>query len=281
MIKRKPEWLRVKIQGGQETHKVKTLLSDLNLNTVCQEANCPNQMECYNRRTATFMILGRNCTRNCTFCNVTKKEPDPVDLNEPVNVGLAVKKLGLKHAVITSVTRDDLSDGGAAQFAAVVQEIRKSAPGVTVELLIPDLSGDWEALRVIMDSKPDILNHNIETVPVLYSKVRPMANYERSLELLLKAKMLMPEVKTKSGIMLGLGETKDQLILSFKDLLAHKCEILTLGQYLPPSSAHIEVVEYVRPEMFEELKAIALEMGFMNVASSPLVRSSYHADELI
>lgn len=265
----------------KETHKVKTLLSDLKLNTVCQEANCPNQMECYNRRTATFMILGRNCTRNCTFCNVTKKEPDPVDLNEPENVGLAVKKLGLQHAVITSVTRDDLPDGGAAQFAAVVYEIRKFAPSVTVELLIPDLSGDWDALKIIMDSKPDILNHNIETVPVLYDKVRPMANYDRSLELLLKAKMLMPEGTTKSGIMLGLGETKEQLIESFKNLLAHKCEILTLGQYLQPSSAHIEVVEYVRPEMFEELKTIALEMGFTNVASSPLVRSSYHADELI
>jgi len=281
MIKRKPEWLRVKIQGGQDSQHVRGLLSDLNLNTVCEEANCPNRMECYNRRTATFMILGRNCTRNCTFCNVTKKEPDKVDSKEPENVGLAVKKLGLKHAVITSVTRDDLSDGGAAHFAQVVNEIRKSAPNVTVELLIPDLLGKWDALEVIMNSKPDILNHNVETVPSLYSKVRPMADYKRSLELLKKAKEILPEIKTKSGIMLGLGEAKDQLIKTFQDLLDNGCEILTLGQYLPPSAAHIQVEEYVTPEFFEELRKTALEMGFRNVASAPLVRSSYHADELI
>lgn len=281
MIKRKPEWLRVKIQGGQDSQHVRNLLSDLNLNTVCQEANCPNRMECYNRRTATFMILGRNCTRNCTFCNVTKKEPDKVDSEEPKNVGLAVNKLGLKHGVITSVTRDDLPDGGAAHFAEVVKEIRKSAPGVTIELLIPDLLGKWDALKIIMDSKPDILNHNVETVPELYRTVRPMANYERSLELIKKAKALYPEVKTKSGIMLGLGETKEQLLNVFQDLLDNQCEILTLGQYLPPSASHIQVEEYVTPEFFEELRKIALEMGFRSVASSPLVRSSYHADELI
>ena len=281
MITRKPEWLRVKIQGGQASQKVKTLLSDLKLNTVCLEANCPNQMECYNRKTATFMILGRNCTRNCTFCNVQKQSPDPVDTSEPKKIGLAVKALALKHAVITSVTRDDLSDGGAAHFAEVVKEIRKSAPGVTIELLISDLSGNWDSLKIIMESKPDIINHNIETVPTLYGEVRPMANYERSLDLLEMAKKLMPEVKTKSGIMLGLGETNEQLISSFQDLLDHKCELLTLGQYLSPSSAHIEVKEYIHPEVFEELKHIALKMGFRNVASSPLTRSSYHADELI
>ena len=281
MITRKPEWLRVKIQGGQDSQKVKTLLSDLNLNTVCLEANCPNQMECYNRKTATFMILGRNCTRNCTFCNVQKQSPDPVDISEPKKIGLAVKALSLKHAVITSVTRDDLPDGGAAHFAEVVKEIRKSAPGVTIELLISDLSGNWDSLKIIMESKPDIINHNIETVPTLYSKVRPMANYKRSLELLKIAKKLMPEIRTKSGIMLGLGETNEQLISSFQDLLDHKCEILTLGQYLPPSSEHIEVKEYIHPEVFKELKDIALKMGFKNVASSPLTRSSYHADELI
>lgn len=281
MNTRKPEWLRVKIQGGHDSQKVKTLLSDLNLNTVCLEANCPNQMECYNRKTATFMILGRNCTRNCTFCNVQKQSPDPVDINEPKKIGLAVKALALKHAVITSVTRDDLPDGGAAHFAEVVKEIRKSAPGVTIELLISDLSGNWDSLKIIMESKPDIINHNIETVPTLYSEVRPMANYERSLDLLEMAKKLMPEVKTKSGIMLGLGETNKQLISSFQDLLDHKCEILTLGQYLAPSSAHIEVKEYIHPEVFKELKNIAMKMGFKNVASSPLTRSSYHADELI
>ena len=281
MNTRKPEWLRVKIQGGHDSQKVKTLLSDLNLNTVCMEANCPNQMECYNRKTATFMILGRNCTRNCTFCNVQKQSPDSVDIREPKKIGLAIKALTLKHAVITSVTRDDLPDGGAAHFAEVVKEIRKSAPGVTIELLISDLSGNWDSLKIIMESKPDIINHNIETVPTLYSEVRPMANYERSLDLLEMAKNLMPEVKTKSGIMLGLGETNEQLISSFQDLLDHKCEILTLGQYLSPSSSHIEVKEYIHPDVFKELKNIAMEMGFKNVASSPLTRSSYHADELI
>ena len=281
MNTRKPEWLRVKIQGGHDSQKVKTLLSDLNLNTVCMEANCPNQMECYNRKTATFMILGRNCTRNCTFCNVQKQSPDSVDIREPKKIGLAIKALALKHAVITSVTRDDLPDGGAAHFAEVVKEIRKSAPGVTIELLISDLSGNWDSLKIIMESKPDIINHNIETVPTLYSEVRPMANYERSLDLLEMAKNLMPEVKTKSGIMLGLGETNEQLISSFQDLLDHKCEILTLGQYLSPSSSHIEVKEYIHPDVFKELKNIAMEMGFKNVASSPLTRSSYHADELI
>ena len=281
MITRKPEWLRVKIQGGQDSQKVKTLLSDLNLNTVCLQANCPNQMECYNRKTATFMILGRNCTRNCTFCNVQKQSPDLIDISEPQKIGLAVKALALKHAVITSVTRDDLPDGGAKHFAEVVKEIRESAPGVTIELLISDLSGNWDSLKIIMESKPDIINHNIETVPTLYSKVRPMANYKRSLELLEMAKKLMPEIRTKSGIMLGLGETNEQLISSFQDLLDHKCEILTLGQYLPPSSEHIEVKKYIHPEVFQELKNIAMKMGFKNVASSPLTRSSYHADELI
>ncbi len=278
---RKPEWLRVKIQGGRDSEKVKTLLSDLKLNTVCQEANCPNRMECYNRKTATFMIMGRNCTRNCRFCNVTKEHPTPLDINEPKNVAIAVSRLGLKHAVITSVTRDDLKDGGASHFAEVVTEIRKAAPGVVIELLIPDMQGNWEDLKTILGSKPDVLNHNIETVPELYSTVRPMANYKRSLELLSKSKEIAPDIKTKSGIMLGLGETKEQLIRTFQDLLDHNCELLTLGQYLPPSSDHIKVEEYVTPETFNELKKIALEMGFKNVASSPLVRSSYHADELV
>lgn len=281
MMKRKPEWLRVRIQGGTETNKVKTLLRDLSLNTVCQEANCPNQMECYNRRTATFMILGRNCTRNCTFCNVTKKEPDPIDLSEPKHIGEAVKRLSLRHAVITSVTRDDLTDGGASQFSAVVSEIRKNSPNTTVELLIPDLQGNWDALSLVMASNPDILNHNIETVPSLYERVRPMANYAQSLELLKRAKALNPQVQTKSGIMLGLGETREELLNTFQDLLNNGCELLTLGQYLPPSDQHIEVTEFIHPDTFIELKKIALEMGFKNVASAPLVRSSYHADELI
>ena len=278
---RKPEWMRVKIQGNQETEKVKQLLSDLQLHTVCLEANCPNRMECYSRSTATFMLLGNNCTRNCTFCNVTKLAPTPVDTDEPKRIGVAVRRLGLKHAVITAVTRDDLADGGAAHFAEVVREIRKTSPSTTIELLISDLAGNWEALKVIVDEKPDVLNHNVETVPELYSKVRPMAEFDRSVELLRQVKMVDPRMKTKSGIMLGLGETREQLIEALKALRAAKCDFLTLGQYLPPSPQHTPLIEYVTPQTFEELKVIALELGFENVASSPLVRSSYHADEMV
>lgn len=278
---RKPEWMRVKIQGNQETEKVKQLLSDLQLHTVCLEANCPNRMECYSRSTATFMLLGNNCTRNCTFCNVTKLAPTPVDTDEPKRIGVAVRRLGLKHAVITAVTRDDLADGGAAHFAEVVREIRKTSPSTTIELLISDLAGNWEALKVIVDEKPDVLNHNVETVPELYSKVRPMAEFERSVELLRQVKIYDPHMKTKSGIMLGLGETREQLIEALKALRAAGCDFLTLGQYLPPSPQHTPLIEYVTPETFEELKVIALGLGFENVASSPLVRSSYHADEMV
>lgn len=278
---RKPEWMRVKIQGNQDTEKVKQLLSDLQLHTVCLEANCPNRMECYSRSTATFMLLGNNCTRNCTFCNVTKLAPTPVDTDEPKRIGVAVRRLGLKHAVITAVTRDDLADGGAAHFAEVVREIRKTSPSTTIELLISDLAGNWEALKVIVDEKPDVLNHNVETVPELYSKVRPMAEFDRSVELLRQVKMVDPRMKTKSGIMLGLGETREQLIEALKALRAAKCDFLTLGQYLPPSPQHTPLIEYVTPQTFEELKVIALELGFENVASSPLVRSSYHADEMV
>lgn len=278
--KRKPDWLRVKVQGSSTSHNVEAMVEGLSLHTVCVEANCPNRMECFNRKTATFMILGRHCTRNCAFCNVTHSEPSPVDSLEPEKVADAVVKLGLRHAVITSVTRDDLPDGGAAHFAAVVQAIRQKAPEVAVELLIPDLQGSASALKTVMASRPDVLNHNVETVPELYSAVRPQADFRQSVELLRQCKDIDPAVKTKSGIMLGLGETREQIIFVLKALREANVDLLTIGQYLQPSDAHYPVQEYVTPEAFEELKELALKMGFEGVASSPLVRSSYHADEL-
>ena len=276
---RKPEWIRVKMQGGDVSNKVDALLSDLSLNTVCDEANCPNRMECFARGTATFMILGRNCTRNCTFCNVTREMPDEVNPKEPENVAKAVDKLGLKHAVITSVTRDDLEDQGANQFAKVVEEIRKTNPNVTIELLIPDMQGNEELIDIIINAEPNILNHNVETVPELYDEVRPMAIFERSIELLNYVKKKKPDMKTKSGIMLGLGETKEQVIDVFKRLRGVDCDMLTLGQYLQPTTKHIPVVEYITPQQFDEYKEIALSMGFKRVASAPLVRSSYYAED--
>lgn len=281
IIQKKPDWLRVKIQGGAEAQAVKSLISDLKLHTVCVEANCPNRMECYNRKTATFMILGRHCTRNCAFCNVTHASPSPVDANEPMHVAEAVKRLGLKYAVITSVTRDDLPDGGAAHFAAVGQAIRTLTPDVRIEYLIPDLQGNAEALKTVLDSRPDVLNHNVETVPELYDDVRPQADYRQSLELLRRCKELAPEIKTKSGIMLGLGETAPQVSRVLKDLRAVGCDILTVGQYLQPSPQHYPMKEYVTPEVFDALRAEAEALGFESVASAPLVRSSYHADELV
>ncbi|HAE91868.1 lipoic acid synthetase [Tissierella praeacuta DSM 18095] len=276
---RKPEWIRVKMQGGDVSNKVDALLSDLSLNTVCDEANCPNRMECFARGTATFMILGRNCTRNCTFCNVTREMPEEVNPKEPENVAKAVDKLGLKHAVITSVTRDDLEDQGANQFAKVVEEIRKTNPNVTIELLIPDMQGNEELIDIIINAEPNILNHNVETVPELYDEVRPMAIFERSIELLNYVKKKKPDMKTKSGIMLGLGETKEQVIDVFKRLREVDCDMLTLGQYLQPTTKHIPVVEYITPQQFDEYKEIALSMGFKRVASAPLVRSSYYAED--
>lgn len=276
---RKPEWIRVKMQGGNESNKVNSLISDLSLNTVCDEANCPNRMECFQRGTATFMILGRNCTRNCTFCNVTREMPDKVNPKEPENVAKAVAKLNLKHTVITSVTRDDLEDQGANHFAKVVEEIRKNTPDVSIELLIPDMQGNEELLDIIIDSKPNILNHNVETVPELYDEVRPMAIFDRSIEVLGYVKKRNPNMKTKSGLMLGLGETKEQVIEVFKRLREVDCDMVTLGQYLQPTTSHIPVVEYVTPEQFDEYGEIALSMGFKKVASSPLVRSSYYAED--
>lgn len=280
MYVRKPEWIRTKVQGGSVSNEVKSIVEDLSLNTVCDEANCPNRMECFERGTATFMILGSNCTRNCTFCNVTREKPDPVSESEPEKVGEAVAKLGLKHAVITSVTRDDLEDQGANQFRRVVEEIRKASPEVSIELLIPDMQGDEDLIDIIINSEPDILNHNVETVPALYDKVRPMAIFDRSIELLNYVKKKKPHMRTKSGIMLGLGETREQVIEVLERLREVDCDMLTLGQYLQPSTSHIPVVEYIRPEEFEEYREIAEGMGFKRVASAPLVRSSYYAEDL-
>ncbi|OLS03136.1 lipoyl synthase [Tissierella creatinophila] len=280
MYLRKPEWIRTKMQGGAATKKVNSMISDLSLNTVCDEASCPNRMECFERGTATFMILGRNCTRNCTFCNVTRQKPDEVSEIEPENVAKAVSKLNLKHAVITSVTRDDLEDQGANQFKRVVEEIRKTSPNVSIELLIPDMQGDKKLLDIIIDAEPNILNHNVETVPELYDKVRPMAIFDRSIEVLNYVKQAKPKIKTKSGVMLGLGETKDQVIEVLKRLREVDCDMLTLGQYLQPSTLHLPVVEYITPEQFDEYKEIAIDMGFKRVASAPLVRSSYYAEDL-
>lgn len=277
-IMRKPEWLKLKIQGDKNTSDVESMLEGLKLHTVCHEANCPNKMECYSRRTATFMILGRNCTRNCTFCNVTRHKPDPVDLNEPENLAKAVQILGLKHAVVTSVTRDDLEDEGANQFAEVVRQIRKYNPTTTIELLIPDLSGKKDLLDIIYKTNPDVLNHNVETVPLLYPKVRPAANFQRSLEVLKYAKEC--GLKTKSGLMVGLGETEEQVIEVFKSLRDINCDMVTIGQYLQPTKFHIAVKEYVHPKQFDRYRDIAFKMGFLRVNSGPLVRSSYHAEAI-
>ncbi|AQS58136.1 lipoyl synthase [Desulforamulus ferrireducens] len=278
MNKRKPAWLRVKLQGAEKTHEVKGMLNRLSLHTVCQEANCPNLIECFGRKTATFMILGSVCTRNCTFCNVTKGAPQGIDPDEPAKVAQAVKELGLKHAVITSVTRDDLPDGGAGHFAEVIQRLR--ATKVIVEVLIPDLQGSREALATIIQAKPHILNHNVETVPRLYPTVRPKASYSRSLELLKNAKELAAPIFTKSGIMVGLGEQEEEVIQVMRDLRAVDCDILTIGQYLAPSAKHHPVVEYIHPELFKKYKDTAYELGFKYVASDPLVRSSYHAADV-
>jgi lipoyl synthase len=279
-VKRKPEWLRIKKREGENLGYVNHLLKDLSLNTVCEAANCPNRAECFSKRTATFMILGKECTRNCRFCNVSSNPVEAVNPEEPKNVAEATMKLGLQHVVITSVTRDDLPDGGAEHFAKTIRAIREKDPKIIIEVLIPDLQGDVDALKVVIDAKPDILNHNVETVPRLYPNVRPMAIYERSLEVLENSKKLDPNMLTKTGIMLGLGETEEEVIEVFKDLREKDCDFLTVGQYLPPSNDHVELIEYVHPDQFDKYKEEALKLGFKFVASSPLVRSSYKAADM-
>jgi lipoic acid synthetase len=276
-LTRKPEWLQKKIVPSAHG-EMEGLLKELRLNTVCQQARCPNISECFGKRQATFLILGRICTRLCSFCSVSKETPLPLDQGEPASVAEAVLRLGLAHVVITSPTRDDLPDGGASAYAETVKQIRISSPKTKVELLIPDFMGDAAALATVVASAPDILGHNLETVPRLYG-IRSGADYRRSLDLLADAHRLDPELKTKSGLMLGLGEEEGELFEVLKDLLETGCSYLSLGQYLAPSRQHYPVQRYLEPELFERYKAEALAMGFLHVESAPYVRSSYHADQ--
>lgn len=277
----KPDWLRIKIHGGGALSEVEAIISRLSLNTVCEEADCPNRMECFNRKTATFMILGNACTRNCTFCNVIKGIPQPVDPDEPRRVAEGVKELGLRHVVITSVTRDDLPDGGASHFARTIEEIRNAAAGVKIEVLIPDFGGNVDALQTVVEAKPNIINHNIETVPRLYPEVRPMAVYERSRSLLGNVKEMDANIFTKSGMMLGLGEEPFEVEQAMSDLRDVHCDFLTIGQYLAPSKNHHPVMAYIHPDVFERYRLLGEKMGFRYVASAPLVRSSYMADKAL
>ncbi|HEX9638971.1 MAG TPA: lipoyl synthase [Acidobacteriota bacterium] len=277
----KPEWLRIRLTTDRAFPRVRGLIDDLKLHTVCAEARCPNIFECYSHGTATFMLMGDTCTRGCRFCAVGKGQPAALDPAEPERVAEAVARMGLRHAVITSVNRDDLADGGAAHFAATIGAVRRRNPATAVEVLIPDLRGAWEALDVILAADPDVLNHNTETVPRLYQRVRPGARYQRSLELIRRAAAgrERPAMRTKSGLMLGLGERPEEVLAVAADLSRHGCEVLTLGQYLQPTAAHLPVERYVPPAEFAALRRATLELGFLHVESGPLVRSSYHAHE--
>jgi lipoic acid synthetase len=279
--RRIPEWIRVRVHEGENFKELRTLMREQRLHTVCEEARCPNIFDCWNRRTATFMILGDVCTRACRFCAVTSGRPSELDLGEPLRVADSVATLGLRHAVITSVDRDDLRDGGAEIFARTIRAIRRRSPETTIEVLTPDFQGDTAAIATVVAAAPDIFNHNTETVPRLYGRIRPKAVYERSLELLRHVKTLQPTMVTKSGVMVGLGETQEELLQVFQDMRAHGIDVLTVGQYLRPSAKHAEVVRYYRPEEFAQLGQAARAMGFGHVESGPLVRSSYHADEQV
>ena len=276
---RKPDWLKVKFPAGAKYARIDRYHRQQGLNSVCRSAACPNQGECWSRGTATFMILGSTCSRHCRFCNVASGALPPPDPGEPARVAAAIAELELRHAVITSVTRDDLPDGGAAQFAELVREIRQRGGSCRIELLIPDLQGDWAALAVILAARPDILGHNIETVPRLYPQVRPEAEYQRSLALLAEARRQAPQLITKSGLMLGLGERSEEVLQVMQDLRDHGCRLLTLGQYLSPTREHAPVQRYVSPEEFGQLAAEGRRLGFDHVEAGPLVRSSYHAEE--
>ena len=275
----KPEWLKARAPMGENYHDLKTLARKLDLHTVCESAHCPNIGECWNHRTATFMLLGNLCTRRCGFCAVPKGRPEPIDFEEPSRVAEAVAKLGLKFAVVTSVNRDDDNIGAAQVFADTITEIRRLVPDCRVEVLIPDFQGLDDPLRIVMDAVPDILNHNTETVPRLYRVARSGARYERTLRLLEEAKIMNPAIPTKTGVMVGLGETTEELLAVFRDLAARNVDILTIGQYLRPSKDHLPVARLYAPQEFLELKVESLKMGFKHVESGPLVRSSYHAHE--
>ncbi|HEV3062639.1 MAG TPA: lipoyl synthase [Vicinamibacterales bacterium] len=275
----KPEWLKVRAPGSPGYLRLKGLMRDLKLHTVCEEAQCPNIGECWTHGTATFMILGDVCTRACAYCAVAHGRPDAVDLAEPARVADAIRTLDLAYVVVTSVDRDDLQDGGASIFAETIRETRARLPRCRIEVLIPDFQGSQAALHRVLDARPDVLNHNTETVPRLYRMARSGGRYARTLELLERARRYAPEIPTKTGLMVGLGEEHDELVATFRDLRRVDCQVLTIGQYLRPSPAHAPMVRYYQPEEFGDLKQIALDLGFVHVESGPLVRSSYHAHE--
>ena len=274
----RPEWLKVRLPMGPEYEKLRRLMRAKELHTVCEEAHCPNMSECWGAGTATFMILGDTCTRSCGFCAVKTGRPGVVDLDEPVRVGEAVAQMALGHAVVTSVNRDELADGGASLFAATIREIRRRSPGTSVEVLIPDFEGDAAALDVVLAERPEILNHNVETVERLYPRVRPQARYARSLEVLRRTKGRAPDLVCKSGIMVGLGESRDEVLLTMRDIRAQGTDVVTIGQYLRPSPVHLPIERYWTPAEFLELRDEGLAMGYRHVESGPLVRSSYHAE---
>jgi len=277
----KPEWLRVKAPQWERVGNVKEILRDLNLNTVCEEASCPNIGECFNAGTATFLIMGPACTRACPYCDIDfEKKPKPLDITEPERLAAAVLRLKLNHVVITSVNRDDLPDGGASQFEGCIQAVRSVSPQTTIEVLIPDLCGNWQALEAILAAQPDVLNHNTETIKRLYRRVRPQGEYGRTLELLSRSRKLAPWVYTKSGIMVGLGETDAEVREAMADLRSVDCDILTMGQYLQPTPKHLNVENFVHPEQFEAWRKFGESLGFLQVVASPLTRSSYHAEQV-
>lgn len=278
MRKKKPDWLKINLASKDQMFKVNKIIKEMSLNTVCSAANCPNKMECFNSGTATFMIMGNLCTRNCKFCNVETKKPEALDPEEPKHLALAVKEMGLKHVVVTSVDRDDLADYGANHFKEVVREIRKSSPETSIELLIPDMKGKEDLIDIIINEEPEVLNHNIETVPRLYKDLMPQCNYELSLGLLDYVKKQKPHMKTKTGLIVGLGESKEEVIETLKDLRKVDCDIVTIGQYLQPTLSHWEIDRYVEPAEFKEYEKIGYDLGFKKVIAGPLVRSSYKAE---
>ena len=280
MRERLPPWFKKRIPDPTVMGNMKALFDGLSLHTICESALCPNQGDCFSQRTATFLILGDVCTRNCTFCAVKKGEPNPVDENEPQNLAEAVEKLGLRHVVITSVTRDDLPDGGASHFARTITLLKESDQELTIEVLIPDFAGSLQSLKTVVNAGPDVINHNLDTVPRLYPQVRPQANYQRSLKLLEEARELDSRIVTKSGVMVGLGETKEELLQVMEDLRRANCDLLTIGQYLQPSPSHHPVARHVPPEEFLKYESLGKAMGFRDVASAPLVRSSFNAAQL-
>lgn len=279
-MRRHPDWLKVNIPSGNNFVKMKSLLRSTKLHTICEEAKCPNIAECFENGTAVFLILGRICTRNCLYCNVTHGKPDLLNPKEPEDIAESVKKLRLKYVVITSVTRDDLSDGGASVFAETINKIKSLNPKCMIEVLIPDFKGSISSLKTIVNSKPDVINHNIEVVKELFSNIRPEGDYKISLKLLSNIKKLKDNIKTKSGFMIGIGETYDQIIDTMKDLRRSNVDFLTIGQYLQPSKKHVSIKKYYHPNEFKELKKISLDLGFKHVESGPLVRSSYHAADV-